>query len=63
MNEPKQIKSCSTCLFYVNPFPDCFICVAGKKVKTYIREKNNCKNWVENTPENASVELEKLKIK
>lgn len=58
--QTEQSKGCSTCLFYVNPFPDSFICVAGKKIKTYIREKKSCKNWVENTPENASFELEKL---
>lgn len=55
------MKGCGTCLFYANPFPDNFICVAGKRIKTYIREKKNCKKWVEDTPENAEIELKKLK--
>lgn len=54
------MKGCSTCLFYFNPFPDNSICVAGKRIMKYIIEKENCKNWVEDTPKNAEIELEKL---
>lgn len=55
------MKSCDNCLFYVDALPDIVICVGHKRVKEYSCIKENCKYWVENTPENADRELKKLK--
>jgi len=33
--------------------PHTVICIGGKRVKEYAQMKNNCKKWVEKTPENA----------
>lgn len=55
------MKSCDTCLFYVDAMPDVVICIVGKRIKEYYEIKTNCKKWVENTPENARKELKKLK--
>lgn len=54
-------KSCDTCLFYVDSMPDVIICIGGKRIKEYANMKHNCKNWVENTPENAEKELKKIR--
>lgn len=54
------MKSCDNCLFYVDAMPDIVICVGHKRVKEYSYIKENCKYWVENTPENATMELKKL---
>lgn len=54
------MKSCDNCLFYVDALPGIVICVGHKRVKEYSYIKENCKYWVENTPENATMELKKL---
>lgn len=41
--------------------PDTIICIRGKRIKELNNKKNNCKNWVENTPENAEKELKSMK--
>jgi len=53
--------SCKTCLFYVDAMPYIVICVAGKRSKEYLRPKNNCKKWVENTAHNAKEQLKLIK--
>ena len=55
------MKNCENCLFYVDAMPNSVICVAGKRIKDYARIKQNCKKWVENTPENAEKELKYMK--
>ena len=37
--------------------PDTIICIRGKRIKELNNKKNNCKNWVENTRENAEKEF------
>ena len=54
------MKSCDNCLFYIDAMPDIVICVGHKRVKEYSCIKENCKYWVEDTPENAKRELKKL---
>lgn len=54
-------KACDTCLFYVDSMPGVIICIGGKRIKEYVRMKHNCKNWVENTSENAKEWLKKNK--
>ena len=53
--------TCETCLFYVDAMPDIVICVTGKRFKEYLRPKNNCKKWVENTAHNAKEQLKLIK--
>ena len=60
-NITKDEKSCDTCLFYIDSMPDVIICIGGKHVKEYGEMKTNCKKWVENTPENAKREMERIK--
>jgi hypothetical protein len=54
-------KSCNTCLFCVDSMPDVIICIAGKKIKEYVRMKMNCEKWVEDTTENAKEQLKRIK--
>ena len=56
-------KSCDTCLFYIDSMPDVIICIGGTRIKEYVNMKHNCKNYVENTAENARQELKKLRSK
>jgi hypothetical protein len=44
----------------VNPMPDTIICIRGKRIKELNNKKTNCKNWAENTPENAEKEFKKM---
>lgn len=54
------MKECDNCLFFVNPMPDTIICIRGKRIKKLENEKTDCKNWVENTCENAEKEFKKM---
>ena len=54
------MKECDNCLFFVNPMPDTIICIGGKRIKELNNKKTKCKNWVENTPENAEKEFRKM---
>ena len=54
------MKNCENCLFFVNPMPDTIICIRGKRIKELNNKKTNCKNWVENTCENAEKEFKKM---
>ena len=40
--------------------PDTIICIRGKRIKELNNKKTNCKNWVENTCENAEKEFKKM---
>ena len=54
------MNNCENCLFYVDAMPSCVICVAGKRIKEYMRIQHDCKKWVENTTENAEKELKQM---
>lgn len=40
--------------------PDTIICIRGKRIKELNNKKTNCKNWVEDTFENAEKEFKKM---
>lgn len=52
------MKSCETCLFFIEPLPSYYECIANR-VKRISDIRKDCKAWVENTPENADKWLAK----
>jgi hypothetical protein len=52
------MKSCETCLFFVELSSSYYECIANRVKRIYDIRKD-CKAWVENTPENADKWLAK----
>lgn len=55
------MRSCENCLFYVDVMPSTVICLGHKRIKEFARIKTNCDKWLENTKENATIVLNKIK--
>lgn len=47
------MNSCDHCLFFTEPFPGYYECIAGKRIIRLADIRFDCKKWVECTRENA----------
>lgn len=47
------MKGCETCMFFVEPYPSLYICIARRAKHLPLELVQDCKDWVEDTPENA----------